>query len=84
MNLLAEIDIEKFLAGQSGFIMATLIFGIWYWRVMLPRQDRQTEVIAKLADGVKVIAIYIHDQQHKSGKEMLDTVEGLTKPDKCQ
>ena len=68
--------LDKLLSGQVGFILATVLFGGFFWKVLLPRWDRQLEVQAQLADGVRIIAIELYNQAHKSGKEVM---EGLSK-----
>lgn len=75
--MIAETEyLDKLLSGQVGFILATVLFGGFFWKVLLPRWDRQLEVQAQLADGVRIIAIELYNQAHKSGKEVM---EGLSK-----
>jgi hypothetical protein len=79
--MIAEAEfLDKLLSGQVGFILATVLFGGFFWKVLLPRWDRQLEVQAQLADGVRIIAIELYNQAHKSGKEVLDGLEKFAKP----
>lgn len=70
-------SLEKMLSGQVGFILATLIFGIFFWKVLLPRWDRQVAAITRLANAVKIIAITRLNQEHASGEEISRAIEEL-------
>jgi len=79
--MLAEAEFwDKLLSGQVGFILATVLFGGFFWKVLLPRWDRQLEVQANLADAIRVIAIKIYDDAHKSGEQVLDGLSDLVNP----
>ena len=83
IEILADADfLDKILSGQVGFILATILFGGFFWKVLLPRWDRQLEVQAQLADGVRIIAIEIYNKAHKSGEEVLEGLSDLTNPKK--
>lgn len=83
IEMLADADfLDKLLSGQVGFILATVLFGGFFWKVLLPRWDRQLEVQAQLADGVRIIAIEIYNKAHKSGEEVLEGLSDLTSPKK--
>ena len=79
--MIAEAEfLDKLLSGQVGFILATILFGLFFWKVLLPRWDRQLEVQAQLADGVRIIAIELYNQAHKSGAEVLDGLSKFAQP----
>lgn len=79
--MIAEAEfLDKLLSGQVGFILATILFGGFFWKVLLPRWDRQLEVQAQLADGVRIIAIELYNQAHKSGKEVMDGLAKFAQP----
>ena len=79
--MIAEAEfLDKLLSGQVGFILATILFGGFFWKVLLPRWDRQLEVQAQLADAIRVIAIKIYDDAHKNGEQVLDGLSDLTNP----
>jgi uncharacterized membrane protein len=49
------MDIEKLISGQSGFILATVLWGfvmVLFVKWITPRIDKHNENIGKLADAV--------------------------------
>lgn len=79
MTLANDIDgWEKLLSGQAGFILATILFGLFFWKVLLPRWDKQVDAISRLANAVKAISITLMNQKHATGEniaEALDEIE---------
>lgn len=82
--MICDVDLgtwERLVSGQSGFILATIIFGAFYWRVLLPRQDK---AMSDLADAVKsntaaieglagiVKVMLVHDLERRG--ESADTI----------
>lgn len=58
MNILADIDQwDKFLSGQAGFILATLLYGIYHWKVIMPARAKETAELTRLADAVNSLVI---------------------------
>ena len=76
MTHLASTDVElwdKVLAGQTGFAFATIVFGLFFWRVILPRWDRQAAAIERLADG---IALLISKQTDADSLQKIEAIRG--------
>lgn len=50
-------SMDKWLAGQAGFALATILGGIFYWKVIMPARAKETEAIMKITDSVNALAI---------------------------
>ena len=82
--MISEMDMgawEKLVSGQSGFILATIIFGLFYWRVLLPRQDalmnslkENTQAVSDLAKSVNLLMLY---ELERRGAKPSDIMEKL-------
>ena len=81
LNFLAQTsDVQfwdKLLSGQVGFILATLMFGAFFWKVLLPRWDRQTNAIEKLADAVRLVVVHNLEEEGKKPDEILSAVDKM-------
>ena len=66
---------EKLLGGQAGFILATVMFGVFFWKVLLPRWDNATQQIAKLADAVNALVSQNAENTKKCFDELMRAVE---------
>lgn len=81
MNILAQTEHfdlwDKVLAGQTGFALATLVFGFFFWRAMLPRWDRQTAAIERLADGLALLVTQHGQHSGHAPEQILNRIEEL-------
>jgi hypothetical protein len=68
---------EKLLSGQAGFILATMLFGLFFWKVLLPRWDKQVDAISRLANAVKAISITLMNQTHSTGEKISEALEEI-------
>ena len=87
--MISEVDLgtwERLVSGQSGFILATLVFGAFYWRVLLPRQDKamsdladavkaNTAAIEGLAGIVKVMLVHDLERRGESAEKIISKLE---------
>lgn len=78
---LASVDasgLEKLLSGQAGFILATILFGAFFWKVLLPRFDALVDAVRRLANAVKAIAVTIKlKRENASGEEIAEVLDGI-------
>lgn len=88
MIFLAQTDSAQFwnqlLSGQVGFILATLVFGGFFWKVLLPRWDRQTvaldnhtKSLEKLGDAVRILVAYVLEKEGKKPEEIIKRVDEI-------
>ena len=87
MNMIAITDMEpssweKLLSGQVGFILATILFGLFFWKVLLPRWDKQCAMVERLADSIKLIAIKLWQDENANAKDVAEQIEKLNGNDK--
>jgi len=73
---------EKLLSGQVGFILATVMFGLFFWKVLLPRWDKQCQMVERLADSIKLIAIKLWEDENANAKDVAEQIEKLNGGDK--
>lgn len=81
MNTLADIDPsiwEKVLGGQVGFILATVMFGLFFWKVLLPRWDATTQAIRDLTTAINTLVV---QNTSKSDERFDHIMEELRKHD---
>ena len=91
ITLSAAIDIwDQMLSGQVGFILATLLAMIFYWRCIIPRDekrearmlaasDEQAKAISGLAVAVRMLVVHQLQKEGKNGEEILRTLDNLPK-----
>ncbi len=48
---------EKLAGGQVGFILATLIFGAFYWRVILPAQQKLADAVNRMTEAMNKLIL---------------------------
>lgn len=81
MNLFAQADAQfwnQWLSGQTGFLLATIIFGLFWWKVLMPRDDRRTKAIEDLADAVKMLVVNALERNGTSGKDIVEKVDEIS------
>ena len=88
-SILAQADSANFwnqiLSGQVGFILATVMFGAFFWRVLIPEWRRNTRAIEKLADAVRLLVVNYMEREGKTNGDILkamDEIGGHTEGEK--
>lgn len=61
MNFLllnSEMELwEKLMGGSTGFILATVLYGVFHWKVVMPQRAKETAELTRLADAVNAIVL---------------------------
>lgn len=72
---------EKVFSGQVGFIFATVLFGVFFWRAIMPWMDKkenataearakETAALNNIADAVNKMTLLM-EQQSKNGHQAI-------------
>ena len=69
--------IEYLLKGTSGFALATIIFGLFYWKVLLPKTEKLGAQVEKLAEADTLLVIAYMDKDKSNGVDIAELIKKL-------
>lgn len=66
---------EKLAGGQVGFILATILFGAFYWKVLLPERREMSSALQRVAEAVQKLIIVTENKSDKAIQELRELIE---------